>query len=214
MVFLSHLRGFTGSWREHVKLVQHLEEVIHLFYMPEVHQVLVPMLLDFLLHGNKHAQEAACSCLAKILQYQHHSPSRTELLQAVKKELYQSSKWAMRKTHLYFCKYVVQVMPLAFFREHFLKEYLEASRDKVSNVRREFATALLVIKPYFERDIDLAFELMELLTELSHDTDQDVVEAAEHTDYALLQRRKQKKMTEEDDLLQVNFQARLAQREK
>ena len=139
--------------------------------MPEVHQLLVPMLLEFAIHGNKHTQEASCSCLAKILQYQHHSASRDELLNAIKKELFQSSRWDKRKTHVYFCKYVVQVMPADFFREHFLKEYLEASRDKVSHVRREFATALLVIKPYFERDLNLTFALVEILTELTNDTD-------------------------------------------
>ena len=107
MVFVNNLKGFTGSWREHVKFVKHMEEVIHLFYMPEVHNLLVPMLLEFAYHGNKYTQEASCSCLAKILQYQHHTASRDELLNGIKTKLCQSSKWAMRKTHLYFCKYVI-----------------------------------------------------------------------------------------------------------
>ena len=107
MIFINRMRGFAGLWREHVKLIKNLEAVIHLFYLPEVHQLLVPMLLDFVVNGNKHTQEASCSCLAKILQYQHHSPSRTELLQLINKELCQSSKWVLRKTYIYFCKYVV-----------------------------------------------------------------------------------------------------------
>ena len=51
MVFVINLSGFTrkqvgndfigefnGAWREHAKLIKNLEEVIHLFYMPEIHE--------------------------------------------------------------------------------------------------------------------------------------------------------------------------------
>ena len=55
--------------------------------MPEIHSCLVPMLVDFLYKGNKDIKEATCNCLAIILQYQHHSPSREELLDIIKKEL-------------------------------------------------------------------------------------------------------------------------------
>ena len=105
-------------------------------------------------------------------------------------------------------------MPLAFFREHFLDAYMEASSDKVSHVRREFAAALLIIKPYFERDVDLTFTLVETMTALANDADQDVAEAAEQTDYALLQRRKHKKVSEQDDAKRASFQALLIQRGK
>ena len=37
MVYINNLRGYTGLWREHVKLIKNLTEVIHLFYMPEIH---------------------------------------------------------------------------------------------------------------------------------------------------------------------------------
>jgi len=52
MVYIKEIKSYTGLWREHVKLVQNLTETIHLFYMPEVHQYLVPMLMDFVFKGN------------------------------------------------------------------------------------------------------------------------------------------------------------------
>lgn len=50
----------------------------------------------------------------------------------------------------------------------------------------EFANALLYIKPYFDSDVDLSLELMDILSNLSNDTDRDVLEAVEHTDFELL----------------------------
>ena len=74
-------------------IVNNLVEVIHLFYMPEVHQYLVPMLVEFVWKGNNQLKEASCHCLAKILKYQHHTPSREELLMLVNKEMSKSSNW-------------------------------------------------------------------------------------------------------------------------
>jgi hypothetical protein len=50
----------------------------------------------------------------------------------------------------------------------------------------EFANAMLYIKPYFDVDVDLSLELMDILNNLNNDTDRDVLEAVEHTDYELL----------------------------
>ena len=61
----------------------------------------------------------------------------------------------------------------------------------------EFANAMLIIKPFFDKDIDLSLELMDILQVLNSDTDRDVLEAVEHTDYELLQSRK--KMKDEVD---------------
>lgn len=54
------------------------------------------------------------------------------------------------------------------------------------HVRMEFAYALLIIKPYFDYDIDLSIELIDILNKLTGDPDRDVVEAVEHTDFELL----------------------------
>jgi len=56
----------------------------------------------------------------------------------------------------------------------------------VPHVRMEFANAMLIIKPFFDKDIDLSLELMDILQVLNSDTDRDVLEAVEHTDYELL----------------------------
>ena len=69
MVYIKEIKSYTGLWREHVKLVQNLTETIHLFYMPEIHQYLVPMLMDFVFKGNNQLKDVSCHCLAKILKY-------------------------------------------------------------------------------------------------------------------------------------------------
>jgi|TARA_B110001450_G_scaffold197772_1_gene186388 hypothetical protein len=77
-------------------------------------------------------------------------------------------------------------MPSEFFKTHFMKDYIACSQDKVPHVRMEFANAMLIIKPFFDKDIDLSLELMDILQVLNSDTDRDVLEAVEHTDYELL----------------------------
>ena len=73
-----------------------------------------------------------------------------------------------------------------FFKKHFMKDYISMSQDKVPHVRMEFTNALLVIKPYFDKDVDLWLELMDILSILAKDKDRDVLEAVEHTDFELL----------------------------
>lgn len=55
-------------------------------------------------------------------------------------------------------------MPVDFIKEHFLKDFIECSQDKVSNVRREFVSSIVEFKPHLESHVDLALELMEILT--------------------------------------------------
>ena len=73
-----------------------------------------------------------------------------------------------------------------FFIKFFMKDYMDLSKDKVPHVRMEFANAMLIIKPYFDSDVDISIELMDILSYLSNDTDRDVLEAVEHTDFELL----------------------------
>lgn len=63
----------------------------------------------------------------------------------------------------------------------------------------EFANAMLIIKPYFDSDVDLSLELMDILNNLNNDMDRDVQEAVEHTDYELLQQRKKNKGVVDDE---------------
>mmetsp|Transcript_4775 Transcript_4775/g.8187 ORF Transcript_4775/g.8187 Transcript_4775/m.8187 type:complete len:260 (+) Transcript_4775:1494-2273(+) len=212
MVFIQSLRSNTGLWREHVQLLRNLTEVIHLFYMPEVHKSLVPLLVDFLYKGNKDIKEVACDCLAKILKHQHHSPSREELIQVVLKELSYGSSWILRRTFIIFCRYAVRYLPRELFKKHFLKDFVLSGKDRVHHVRQEFAQAMFVIKPHFDYDTTTSLELMDSLQQLLDDPDANVVEAAEHTDFQLLNiRRKDKaKEEEEEEQQKVLFQQKLA----
>lgn len=93
MVFINNLRGFTGLWREHVKLIKNLTEVIDLFYMPEIHQYLVPMLVEWIWKGNRETKEASCTLICKIIKFQHHTPSREELLNIILKDMARATNW-------------------------------------------------------------------------------------------------------------------------
>ena len=97
-----------------------------------------------------------------------------------------------------------------------MKDYIACSQDKVPHVRMEFANAMLIIKPFFDKDIDLSLELMDILQVLNSDTDRDVLEAVEHTDYELLQSRKKMKdaVDEASDNSKEEFQKKLLVREK
>ena len=92
-----------------------------------------------------------------------------------------------------------------------MKDYVSCSQDKVPAVRMEFANAMLVIKPFFDRDTEISHELMDVLQVLQSDTDRDVLEAVENTDFELLQsRKKMKDSTDKSaDDLKEEFQKNL-----
>jgi hypothetical protein len=70
---------------------------------------------------------------------------------------------------------------------------LTCANDKVSTVRRDFVSEMLSIKPYFDPNSSQSLEMMDILTTLVDDPDREVREAAEHTDFELLQNRKKNK---------------------
>mmetsp|Transcript_9224 Transcript_9224/g.13996 ORF Transcript_9224/g.13996 Transcript_9224/m.13996 type:complete len:95 (+) Transcript_9224:2044-2328(+) len=90
-------------------------------------------------------------------------------------------------------------MPTEFFKKYFMKDFVGSSSDKVPQVRREFVNGLLIIKPFFDSDVNLSIELMDLLNGLANDADKSVVEAVEYTDYELLQQRKKNKCQADAD---------------
>lgn len=87
MIFAQNMCEQEGLWREHLKLLQNFDDVIHLFYMPEIHNHLVPLLQKFAIEGNVNIQYAAVKCLAQIYKLQHHAPAREELLEFIIKKL-------------------------------------------------------------------------------------------------------------------------------
>ena len=58
-------------------------------------------------------------------------------------------------------------MPVAHFKSQFLDRYMELSKDKVSNVRRQCAVASLKIRPYFDQDVDLSLSIMDMMHRLA-----------------------------------------------
>jgi len=128
-----------------------------------------------------------------------------------------AKNWTQRKTFIYFCKYAAKYLPAEFFKKHFMKEYIACSQDRVPHVRMEFANAMLDIKPYFDKDVEINLELMDILNGLQNDEDRDVIEAVEHTDYELLQCRKKTKNNKEmekADKEKIDFRKQLVVREK
>ena len=61
---------------------------------------------------------------------------------------------------------------------------------------------MLFIKPYFDHDMDLQLELLDILNQLHNDSDRDVLEAVELTDFELLQNRKKNKEAQADDTIE------------
>ena len=126
----------------------------------------------------------------------------------INKEMTLSRNWIQRKAFIYFCKYAVQYMSRDFFKRNFMKDYIALAQDRVPHVRMEFANAMLIIKPYFDSDVDLSLELVDILSIMSGDTDRDVIEAVENTDFELLQARNKTRQSTDDaaDLEKIQFQ--------
>lgn len=61
------IKNLEGNWREHLKLVQNFEQTIHLFYLPEIHTTLVPILLEFQIQGSTLLRAATSKLIARII---------------------------------------------------------------------------------------------------------------------------------------------------
>lgn len=81
-------------------------------------------------------------------------------------------------------------MARTIFEENFYQTYLELAQDKVANVRLEFAKSLIDIKPYLDSKTSINTELIESISKLKYDVNQEVVEATETADFDLLKSRK------------------------
>lgn len=69
LIFVTNVRNIDGGWRHHLKLIDNLEQCVHLFYMPEIHNHLVPIILDFLMNGNTSVRTVAVKFLAKVVKF-------------------------------------------------------------------------------------------------------------------------------------------------
>ena len=71
------------------------------------------------------------------------------------------------------------------------------SKDRVGQIRIEFAHSLVFIKPYLESDMNLKEQISDIITELRHDPNKEVIDAIESCEFRLLQSKK--KMSKEEE---------------
>lgn len=113
-----------------------------------------------------------------MLQNQYNTELRNELVAVIKAELCESTSSTMRKTYIYFLKAAVDTFSRVFIINNFLPSYIQLSKDKVSSVRMEWVSSLVVVKPFFDSEAALSNDLMTILNTLHFDPDQNVQEAA------------------------------------
>lgn len=111
MIFVQNMSGQEGVWREHLVLLENLEGVVHLFYMPELHTVLIPVIQDFAVDGNTMVRKQSVKCLAKIITYQHHIPAREEVIDFILSRLFLSKNFSHRRTFISFCCNIINLIP-------------------------------------------------------------------------------------------------------
>jgi len=107
-------------------------------------------LLEYIRKGNSQIRHAASDCLAKMLQNQYNTELRNELVAVIKAELCESTSSTMRKAYIYFLKAAVDTFSRVFIINNFLTSYIQLSKDKVSSVRMEWVSSLVVVKPFFD----------------------------------------------------------------
>ena len=128
--------------------------------------------------------------MVNILAHQYDPDRRAQLAKQVNEELGESRAFQIRRTFITFCRSCAGVLPKDYFIETFYETLTGMVKDKVPQVRMEFARALVDIKPFIETDQQKDFELMEIIDKLKSDPDQDVADTMENTDVFLLQERK------------------------
>jgi hypothetical protein len=66
------------------------------------------------------------------------------------------------------------------------------SNDKIANVRLDFVKSVLELKPFLDSKSQINTELIEIIYKLKSDTNKEVSEAAENSDFLLLKQREKK----------------------
>lgn len=96
----------------------------------------------------------------------------------------------MRKCFLNLCRFGAGKFTRQFFLDNFYNNFIVLAKDKVPHVRIDFAKSLVDIKPWFETIPEQQIRLSECMTNLRKDSDLDVADAAENTDFELLKSKK------------------------
>jgi hypothetical protein len=150
LVFVQNVKDMEGSWRLHLQLFQALQETIYLFYLPELHNLLIPYLTDFLIKGNTTVKEEVCKLFGKIIQLQHHQPYREELVNYIKETLALGFNFNLRRSYIGFCNHVITLIPYKLFKKFFMEDLFLLQKDTIMNVRNDLAKSLAHLKPYFD----------------------------------------------------------------
>lgn len=129
MIFIQNVSSQEGVWREHAVMLENVEAIVHLFYMPEIHTALVPHIQDFAVDGNTIIRKQSLQCLAKIITHQHHIPARDEIIEFVLTKLCHSKNFSHRRSFITFCCYIVGLIPFQMFKDIFSSHLLEMKND-------------------------------------------------------------------------------------
>lgn len=112
------------------------------------------------MNGNNHLRQKVCKCLVLIMAHQYDPERRSALAKQINEELGESQAFQIRRTFVIFCRCCAGVLTKDYFLETFYDTLIQLAKDRVAQVRMEFAKALTDLKPYIETDQKKDFELM------------------------------------------------------
>jgi hypothetical protein len=67
MTYEESLRSIIGAWREHAGFLEKFAQTIHLFHMPEMHDLFAPVLFKLIQNGTSVLREAVSKCIVEML---------------------------------------------------------------------------------------------------------------------------------------------------
>ena len=133
-------------------MLNHLSKTINLFYMPEIHEVLVPLILELFKEGNNILKETCLHFFVQVLKHQHHLPYRDNLIEQVITLLAKHRSQANRRLYIKFMTIAVLELSRQTIQNFLMDNYCELRQDKQALVRKDFADSLTIIKPFFDFD--------------------------------------------------------------
>lgn len=166
-----HINAQIGLWRQHADFLDQFSDTFKLFHMPELQDSFVPTLFKYLQNGNNQLRVKICKCLVMILAWQYDPERRQALAKQINEELGESRAFQIRRTFVTLCQTCAGMLTKDFFLETFYANFLVMAKDRVAQVRMEFAKALLDLKPFIETDQQKDFEMMEMIDLLKNDPD-------------------------------------------
>lgn len=131
LIYVQNVSSQEGIWREHLVMLENLEAIVDMFYMPEIHTALVPNIYTFALEGNTTIRKQALKVLAKIITHQHHLPAREEVIEFVISKMFQSKNFSHRRSFISFCCHIVTMIPFQMFKDVFASHLFSLKDDRL-----------------------------------------------------------------------------------